>query len=439
VEEAGALGKYSFAVTRFTWRPWLGLATQRGKAVTEIRRSGFLLGHYTSMRSSMRREHTDLMSVPDRLWTFSKLVGGNVKYVPLLMLLLIAAAAEFDTCDAFKVDPYQSGPLVPRMHVLASASSMLPERIPPLYVSPALPGEGIWHWKDMPTGESGRPIIFKTTYRPSVHYPNAIVHMFLFNMKHVSMRLCIGSAEEGGSAASARIERQDRPSLLAVTNGLWKLKHSGGGGIIFRGKVMKKPAPGLATLVVYKDQSIDIVEWNERIPISEISDARQLKHLIVSDGKVVESIRKGTQTADAEIGLGALLDESRPLQIAPVDNPSGGKVMNFTSGPNWFIATRSAFGIRGDGNLVFAIGHHISTKDLAKALALAGCVRGIHADANPGNCIGTIYRMDEEGNVLSLAKLSPQQDDFTSKRYVMGPVQSDFYAFFKRLAETSAQ
>src|SRR5208283_827865 len=123
---------------------------------------------------------------------------------------------------------------------------MLPPRIAPLYVSPALPGEGLWYWKDMPTGESGRPIIFRTTYRPSVHYPNAIVHMFLFDMKHVAARLYIGAAEEGGSAASARIERQDRPNLLAVTNGLWKLKHSGGGGIIFRGKVVKESAPGLA-------------------------------------------------------------------------------------------------------------------------------------------------------------------------------------------------
>ena len=37
------------------------------------------------------------------------MVGGNLKYVSLLMLLLIAAAAEFHTCSAFNVDPYQSG------------------------------------------------------------------------------------------------------------------------------------------------------------------------------------------------------------------------------------------------------------------------------------------------------------------------------------------
>ncbi len=331
-----------------------------------------------------------------------------------------------------------SGLLGSRMYELASAPPVFPAAIPPLYTSPALPGEGIWHWKDMPTGEDGQPVIFKTTYRPSAQYPNAIVHMFLFNMKNISTKLYIGSAEEGGSDASAQIEPQDKPSLLAVTNGLWKLKHSGGGGIIFRGKVLKKLVPGLATIVVHKDQSIDIVEWNDSIPTSEILDARQLKHLIVSDGKVVESMKRGKGTIDAEIGLGSLLNESQPLQANPED-PSAAKVMNFTSGPDWFIATRSAFGIRDDGNLVFAIGHHISTKDLAKALALAKCVRAIHGDANPGNCAAAIYRMDEKGSLLSMEKLSPQQDDFISKRYATGSVQSDFYGFFRRAGKGPAQ
>jgi hypothetical protein len=331
-----------------------------------------------------------------------------------------------------------SGLIGSRMYELASAHPSLPPSIPPLYTSPALAGEGIWHWRDMPTTEDGQPVIFKTTYRPSVQFPNAIVHMFLFDMKHISTRLYIGSTEEGGSAASAQVDKPDKPNLVAVTNGLWKVRHSGGGGIILRGKVVKKLAPGFATIVIYKNQSVDIVEWNDSLPTSEIVDARQLKHLIVSDGKVVESVKRGNKTIDSEIGLGSLLDESRPLQADPAD-PSGAKVMNFTSGPNWFLATRSGFGIRSDGNLVFAIGHHIGTKDLAKALALAGCVRAIHGDANPGNCVGAIYRMDDNGKVLGLEKLSPQQNDSVSKRYVMGSVQSDFYAFFKKAGKPSAQ
>src|SRR5208283_2565224 len=49
------------------------------------------------------------MSVPDHLCKSPKMIGGNVKYGSLLMLLLIAVAAEFHTCSAFNVDPYQSG------------------------------------------------------------------------------------------------------------------------------------------------------------------------------------------------------------------------------------------------------------------------------------------------------------------------------------------
>ncbi len=315
-----------------------------------------------------------------------------------------------------------------RMFELASAPPLLPPSIPPLYASPVLPDEGVWVWRNMPTEENGQPIVFKPTDRPSVNFPNAIVHMLLLDMKRISPRFYLGSAEEGGSAASARIEPQEKSNLVAVTNGLWKWRHSGGGGIVFRGKELKKLKPGLATIVVYKNGSIDIVEWNDSIPKEEISDARQLKRLIVSEGKVVE----------AEIGLGSLLDEARPTQPAPADNPSGERVMNFTSGANWFIATRSAFGIRQDGNLVFAVGHHIGTKDLAKALALAGCVRAIHGDANPGNCVGSVYQMDEKGKVVSVERLSPKQDDFTSKRYVNGPVPSDFYAFFKKTGDTPA-
>ncbi len=38
----------------------------------------------------------------------------------------------------------------------------------------------------------------------------------------------------------------------------------------------------------------------------------------------------------------------------------------------WYLANRTAFGIRDDGNLIFAMGHHVSTKDLAKALFWLG-------------------------------------------------------------------
>ena len=305
------------------------------------------------------------------------------------------------------------------------------KHIPPLYVTPILPGEGVWECRGTPMGHDGSPIMFKTSYRPSVEFPNATVHMLLFDMKKLSMRLYIGSSEPGSSPGSSVVEREDRARIVAVTNAMWKQKHSGEGGTICRGKVLKKLAPGLATLVVYKNGSVDILEWNDDIPVSDIQDAKQLRHLIVKDGRVVTSVAHGGQVTDSEIGLGYLLVEEE------TQNPYqywggwwGGEGPAHTSGQYWFLATRSAFGIRSDGNLVFAIGHHIGTKDLAKALVLAGCQRAIHGDANPHNVVGNLYHNDGNGNCIRKEKLSPDQKTYTLDRYVDRSYSSDFFAFF---------
>ena len=139
----------------------------------------------------------------------------------------------------------------------------------------------------------------------------------------------------------------------------------------------------------------------------------------------------------AEIGLGSLLNEEQPITMVPAAAPGEKPTskMNFTSGDLWFLATRSAFGIRPDGNLVFAVGHHIGTIDLAKALVLAGCVRGIHGDANPGNCLGVLYPHDVTGKIADKIRLSPAQNKSTVDRYLKGNCQKDFFAFFRRPPE----
>jgi len=317
--------------------------------------------------------------------------------------------------------------------------SLVLRNVPPLYSSPRLPGEGVWQSKGMPTAENGLPLVYKTSYRPSVDFPNAVVHMLLFDMKQISVRLYIGSTEPGASQALSQVEPENLASLLAITNGLWKLRHSGGGGVVFRGTLLKEMTPGLATIVIFKNGRVDILEWDDGIPVSDVSDARQLKHLIVNEGRVVTSVVKNGKEVDAEIGMGALLNEAQPTFGSYWGFPfGGGTILNHTSGPEWFIATRSAFGIRPDGNLVFAVGHHIGTKDLAKALVLAGCVRAIHGDANPGNVLGNLYRTDAQGAIVNVEALSPKQGDETLKRYVNGSYTSDFFAFFRRDPEEAS-
>ncbi len=305
--------------------------------------------------------------------------------------------------------------------------------IPPLYTEPKLPGEGIWHRQDMPVDETGGPLIYTTVYRPSAEFPNAIVYLLLFDMKRVSMKLYLGTSEPGAAQCTSGIDRAMLPHLVAVTNGLWQTRHAGRAGIICHGRVLKKMANGVASIVLFKNGSVDILKWNDQIPVCEVSDARQLKHLIVQDGKVVTTIRRRGKQVDAEIGLGSLLNEERPTIRVSADGSSNDRwALNLTSGPLWFIATRSGFGIREDGNLVYALGHHISTKDLAKALALAGCVRALHGDANPGNSVGLLYFMEDRGKTAKGIRLSPQLDRSTVRRYLKSTYPKDFFAYFRR-------
>jgi hypothetical protein len=295
------------------------------------------------------------------------------------------------------------------------------DNIKPLYTSPGIPGEGVWETSGSPKDSLGKPIVYKTFYRPSVDFPNAIVFMMVLDMSKAFMQYYVGKHEPGAPLAHSEVESELRPRILAITNALWMQRHSRGAGAIFRGKVIYPMVDGMATLLVYKDGSVDIREWSPEIPLQAVRDARQLKHLIVKDGMVVQSIARGTRKEDAEIGLGFLL---------------GGGGKNQDGQHFWFVAHRSAFGIRKDGNLVFAIGHHIGSKDLAKALVLAGCERGMHGDANPDNIVGNLYIRDSFGNLVTKLKLSPEQSKYTLNRYEDGYTK-DFFAFFAKGTATS--
>lgn len=362
------------------------------------------------------------------------------RYLYLLGVVVLVSLS-FSYSNA--AGPVSSGP--PELPVLPSlrpqvnpsamgAENLTPKPIYPLYKEPYLQGEGLWVKEEMSGGHDQADYIYRTFYRPSGEFPNAIVYMMLVNMKHISAKLYLGSAEPYKGQSPARIEESLQPSLLAVTNALWPTRHSGPSGVIFRGEVLKEMAPGIATIVIYKNGAVDIVEWNDKIPVTEVQDARQLQHLIAKDGKIVTTLVRRGQTLSAEIGLGSLLDEAQPVIAVPASAPGEKPTykMNFTSGNLWFLATRSAFGIRPDGNLVFAVGHHINTSDLAKALVLGGCVRAIHADANPGNAVGVLYSTDGNGKIVKKDRLSPLQDKSTVERYLKASYPKDFVAFFRR-------
>ncbi|MFH0825346.1 MAG: hypothetical protein V2B18_21555 [Pseudomonadota bacterium] len=292
------------------------------------------------------------------------------------------------------------------------------DNVKPLYTSPAIVGEGVWDCSATPRDQFGNPIMYRTFYRPSIEFPNAIVYMMVVDMSKTTMRYYVGSQEPAASLASSKVESSLESQLIAITNAMWMQRHSAGAGAIFRGKAVYPMVNGMATLIVYEDGSVDIRDWSPDIPVRMVRDARQLRHLIVNDGMVVKQIKKKGKISDSEIGLGFLLG-------------GGGKDVDGKKA--WYVAHRSAFGIRSDGNLVFAIGHHIGTQDMAKALVLAGAQRAIHADANPANIVGNLYIRDAEGTLLRKIALSAEQSKYTLKRYDDG-YSKDFFAFFLKPA-----
>ncbi|MDQ7784194.1 MAG: hypothetical protein RDU20_15015 [Desulfomonilaceae bacterium] len=293
-----------------------------------------------------------------------------------------------------------------------------PLRIAPLYLSPEVEGEGVWTSEGLPLGSDGRPLVYKTVYRPSLEFPNSIVYMAVFDSNRLKPRLFIGHTEPGIQQISYRPEQEDLARIVAITNAMWMQQHARGAGAIFRGQEVYPMVDGMATMVVYRDNSVDIIEWTGDIPSSMVIDARQLRHLIVKNGKVVEKIAKQGKISDSEIGLGGFL----------VDN-SGRSTM--AKRDLWFLANRTAFGIREDGNLVFAMGHHVSTKDLARALVLAGCTRAMHGDANIHNIVCNFYFRDQNNKIVKRDRLSPEQKKYTMQRYDHG-YSKDFFAFYEK-------
>ncbi len=367
-------------------------------------------GNETKIQSSkddLEKALSDYTPIPDWL----ELVLNRI---PAEQPLEISAKLE-DEDVGEEIEQSVTSPTIITTKTLDSGISRL-ENIPPLYSSPKIEGEGVWVGEDTPSSD-GVPLIHKTTYRPSIDFPNAVVYMAVFDMSRIKVRLFIGQTEPGIYQVSDTSSRESLSRIVAITNAMWMQQHSRGAGAIFRGQVVYPMVPGMATLVIYKDDSVDILEWSNDIPVSAVKDARQLRHLIVRDGKVVNQVFKNGKTNDSEIGLGGFL----------VDN-DGRSTMN---NEFWFLANRTAFGIRDDGNLVFAMGHHVGTKDLAKALALAGCKRAIHGDANIHNIVCNFYFRDENNKIIKRDRLSPEQLQYTMKRYDQGYAK-DFFAFYEK-------
>ena len=234
------------------------------------------------------------------------------------------------------------------MGAASSKAAYAPRPIAPV-IAPSLPGEGAWHG----TGPlvRGAPAVLVTTFRPDPSYPQMVAGVAWIDSSRAWIQLYPGRYEPPGSGgAGAEVPPQLRGELLATFNSGFKLEDAGGGFVAF-GHVYAPLRDGQATLIRYRDGTVDIRAWTGG-PASgpNVELARQNLPLLV------EGARLNPDLGDGSL-WGATLGNSVRV---------------------W----RSGIGVDARGNLIYAAADNQTADSLAQILQRAGAVRAMELDIN---------------------------------------------------------
>jgi Phosphodiester glycosidase len=273
------------------------------------------------------------------------------------------------------------------------AVSYRPPPIAPV-ITPALPDEGRWQG----TGPvvRGAPPVLVTTFRPDPNYPQMVAGVAWIDTSRAWIQLYPGRYEPPNSGNPlAEAPPQLRKGLLATFNSGFKLEDDGGAFVAF-GHVYAPLKAGQATLVRYRDGSVDVRAWSGGPdPGPNVELARQNLPLIVSGGQL---------------------------------NP------NLSDGPEWGATLgnavrvwRSGVGIDARGNLIYAAADDQTATSLAQILQRAGAVRAMELDINSEWVTFNFYGSAGAG---SAAKLLPDMSR-DATRY-LSPDDRDFFAVYVR-------
>ena len=153
-----------------------------------------------------------------------------------------------------------------------------------------------------------------------------------------------------------------RDFYVAGLNNAFLMRDSQG-GFVYEGKTVKKLVAGKATLVTYRDGTLDVLKWGRDRPTKAIQAARQNLTLMVDDS--VSQVEDESQSKWGWVWEGV------------------------GSGKN--LVWRSAIGVRADGTIVYCIGPVLSARSLADMMVRAGAVRAMPLDMNSAYANGFLY------------------------------------------------
>ena len=290
------------------------------------------------------------------------------RLVGLVVLLIVALA----TYEIVKASPSPK-PIItlsktvhPRRHtVLAN-----PSRLTALYRG-APTADGVWTPAGRPV--RGHSAVFTTTMHLA-DLPGVTAGVAWMDTKLLSARQYSGSLSPGGlnwnytapiSAAAAR-------TLVVAFNGGFLMKDTKG-GYYAEGKYAAPLQDGAASLVIYKNGSVNVVKWGRDTTMTpSVSSVRQNLVLLIDDGKIAPNVSP-TDTYQWGVALNQVVD-------------------------TW----RSGIGVTADGALVYAYGP-MNVLDLADVLLRAGAVRAMTLDMNPAWTDFAVYKPATQSGLASPA------------------------------------
>ncbi|MHB8643046.1 MAG: phosphodiester glycosidase family protein [Gaiellaceae bacterium] len=298
--------------------------------------------------------------------------------------------------------PKKGGPTIkglPRVgHAVAlpklGTASYAPRTIAPA-ITPRLPHEGVWEAAG-PTVR-GRPPVLVTTFRPQADYPRIVAYVAWIDSTRTRLDLFPGRYEPPSHLprGSMDVPQAMRRNLVATFNSGFTYG-DGHGGFFSNGRSYTPLTRGYATLVGYRDGSVNILSWRRGpTPSRDIVFARQNLPLLVAGGHPSVALRSGGD-------WGATLGNAVRV---------------------W----RSGIGVDARGNLIYAAADYQTAATLAALLIHAGAVRAMELDINSEWPSFNTYWRWGAGDPTRFVPNAQQ----SASRYLV-PDDRDFFAVFRR-------
>ena len=270
-----------------------------------------------------------------------------------------------DTAEHYTTSPpRKGGPGLKRLPSVGLSPVRLPGKHAPhvndtpppikLVFATPLPGEGVWHR----TGPSvdHRPPVLVTSYRPSTEYPSILAYVLWIDHTRTDLAYYPGRYEPPSAVdrGPMMVPFDQRYRLLATFNGAFTHVDTNNGSAV-NGHTNEPLIDGNATLVGYRDGTVNIVKWTggPNAP-AKVAWARQSLTPILWSGKLNPELSTDPNSIQWGYTLGGV---------------------TFTP--------RTAVGVDARGNAMFVVASEATVISLAQILKHIGAVRGMEFDINP--------------------------------------------------------